>query len=108
METTNELAQNLINHNLIFLLPFLLIAYVAEFYLAHLIWKNRSGPVSIAISLLYFILAIGNTLTTCYTYYRKAKKSGSKDDEDIHGKNLFVRQFAKSSEDLANTDNKRD
>lgn len=102
METTNELSQNLINLNLLFLLPFLLIAYAAEFYLSFLIWKNRDGPVSTSISLLYFTLAAGNTLTTCYTYYRKICSHKSDREEDEHErKNLLVRQFTKSNEDLS-------
>lgn len=107
METTNELSQNLIHHKLFFLLPFLLIAYVAEFYLSYLIWKNRSGPVSITISLLYFTLATGNTLTTCYTYYRKIffNTNKSESGSDVNRKNLMMRQFTRSSEDLVNDKN---
>ena len=100
METTNELSQNLIHHNLLYLLPFLLIAYVAEFYLAHLIWSNRNGPASITISLLYFTLATGNTLTTCYTYYRKIFGNKRNNSDDSSKKILLMRQFTKSSEDL--------
>lgn len=114
METTNELSQNLINHDLLFLLPFLLVAYLAEFYLAHLIWSLRSGPVCLTISALYFTLATGNTLTTCYTYHKKLCKQtttnhcdGNKDDDDEDDnrnglkKVLLMRQFTKSSEDLS-------
>lgn len=106
METTNELAQNLIHHNLLFLLPFLLLAYAAEFYLAHLIWVNRSGLDSLAIAAVYFILAVGNTLTTCYTYYKKMVITGNSRNKEIIGENsnmgrLLVRQFTKSAEDLS-------
>ena len=102
METTNELAQNLIHHNLLFLLPFLSIAYAFEFYLAHLFWIHTNGPATLTISLLYFILALGNTLTTCYTYYRKISNCRiiSRKAEGGRNKNLLVRQFTKSSEDL--------
>lgn len=99
METTNELSQNLIHHNLLYLLPWLLFAYAAEFYLAHLIWSKRNGPVSMTISFLYFALATGNTLTTCYTYYRKIF-FGNKIEES--GKKiLLVRQFTRSAEDVS-------
>lgn len=101
METTNELSQNLIHHNLLYLLLWLLIAYVAEFYLAHLIWSKRNGPASIAISLLYFTLATGNTLTTCYTYYRKIFGNRRNKEEESGKKILLVRQFTRSAEDLS-------
>ena len=109
METTNELSQNLIRHNLLFLLPFLLIAYAAEFYLAHLIWCNRSDLNSVAIAAVYFTLAVGNTLTTCYTYYKKvflrSKSMYIRGDEDTHNKgHLLIRQFTKSAEDLSKKD----
>lgn len=114
METTNELSQNLIHHNLLFLLPFLLIAYAAEFYLARLIWVNRSGLDSLAIAAVYFVLAVGNTLTTCYTYYKKMMMtagSKSKSSRNIgaggEGANmghLLIRQFTKSAEDLSKKD----
>lgn len=107
METTNELSQNLIHHNLFFLLPFLLIAYMSEFYLSYLIWKNRSGPVSVIISLLYCTLATGNTLTTCYTYYRKLFNK-SEGGEISNRKNLLMRQFTKSTDDLINENNKKE
>lgn len=106
METTNELSQNLIHHNLLFLLPFLLLAYLAEFYLSLLIWQHRSGPVSVSIAALYFTLATGNTLTTCYTYYRKMmvgkNEAAERVEEEVNRKNLLMRQFTKSNEDLTN------
>lgn len=100
METTNELSQNLIHHNLLYLLPCLLVAYVTEFYLAYLIWSKRNGPASITISFLYFTLATGNTLTTCYTYYRKIF-GNKRNAEETGRKILLVRQFTQSTEDLA-------
>ena len=108
METTNELSQNLIHHNLLFLLPFLIFAYAAEFYLSYQILMIRSGPVTVAISFLYFTLATGNALTTCYTYYRKmcSRNVGWEGGEKNRKKNLLVRQFTQSNEDL--TINKTD
>jgi hypothetical protein len=98
METTNELSQNLIHHNLFFLLPFLLVAYGAEFYLAHLIWANcQFSMASCLIAGMYFTLATGNTLTTCYTYYRKIVSKSNKTEGK---KVLLVRQFTQSTENL--------
>lgn len=105
MEITNELAQNVIHHNLLFLLPFLLVAYAAEFALALLIYASNPECgcwISCLIAALYFTLASGNTLTTGYTYYRKLMKCRIDDNDRGCRKRhiLIVRQFTQSTEDL--------
>lgn len=99
METTNELAQNVIHHNLLFLLPFLIGAYALEFYVSWLIFGiTRPCLLSRSVGGVYFILASGNTLTTCYTYYKKLAQKPS--NSMAEKKSLLVREFSKSSDDL--------
>ena len=98
METTNELSQNLIHHNLLFLLPFLSIAYIWEFYLAWRVGRGMSGGW--AVGSIYLALAGGNTCTTLYTYYRKlvSRRAPPRDRETKRF--LLTRHLTRSSEDL--------
>ncbi len=95
METTNELSQLLIHHNLLFLLPFLLLAYAWQFYLALRIGLRMNGGV--IVGGIYLALGLGNTWTTLYTYYRKLiLKRESKEQPRF----LLTRHLTQSSEDL--------
>lgn len=99
METTNELGQTLIHHNLLFLLPFLLIAYAWEFYLAFAVGlRMRGGGL---VGALYLALGMGNGWTTLYTYYRKL--IGTKRGEVPRQRFLLTRHLTQSSEDLSIT-----
>jgi hypothetical protein len=84
METTNELGQqNVIHHRgLGFLLPWLGGAYVLEFALGWTwLWMGagRSGEdvhwEATVVGVLMLVMAVGNTLTTLYTFFRKMKPS---------------------------------
>jgi hypothetical protein len=99
METTNELGQVLIHHNLLFLLPWLVVAYAWEFYLAWRIgWGMRGGAL---IGVLYLALAAGNTWTTLYTYHNKlwAARPESGEKERF----LLTRHLAQSCEELSSS-----
>lgn len=99
METTNELGQNLIHHNLLFLLPWLLVAYGWELYLAWRCWRVAGG---VLVAVLYATLALGNLWTTGYTYYRKL--SDHRRGITTNPRILLTRSLTRSTENLTRLD----
>lgn len=72
METTTESASVHIKNDLAFLLPFLLLGHVWQFYLARQFWLwTGSGWHVTALSVLLLLIGAGNLSTALYTVYVK-------------------------------------
>jgi len=72
METTNELAQNAIHHRLLFLVPWLLVAYAMQFALATAFARGRGDARLVGVLLV--VMGVGNCATTVYTVHNKGKR----------------------------------
>lgn len=82
MDITTDSAQVHVRNNLTFLLPFLLIAHLLQFYHAYVLWIIWSSPLTkewqpLFISILYCLLATGNLTVTLYTYFQKVQRTTS-------------------------------
>lgn len=80
MDITTDSAQVHVRNNLTFLLPFLLIAHLLQYYHAYLLWLIWSNPGTlewqpIVIAILYCLLATGNLTVTLYTYFQKLHRT---------------------------------
>jgi hypothetical protein len=80
MDITTDSAQVHVRNNLTFLLPFLLIAHLLQYYHAYLLWQIWNNTAAkewqpIAIAMLYCLLATGNLTVTLYTYFQKIHRT---------------------------------
>lgn len=97
METTNELGQNPVHHNLLFLLPWLVVAYAWEFYLA---WNCLTVEGGFIVGGLYGVLGVGNLWTTGYTCYRKLIDHRRGEGLGSKSRLLLTRSLTQSTENL--------
>lgn len=82
MQTTTDSASVHLFNSLAFLLPFILLGHLVQFYTAYkfgrlaIITEFREWQI-IAIGVLFGLIATGNISTTLYTVIQKRRKSGA-------------------------------